>query len=222
MYTPNHHTCRYNSSKVRKTGYTSGIEDLQRNPAGNVWADYPELHRMLSRKAYGLGDREPDDVASEAIRRALRHSESAPALRAYLSGDSLPPEWSLGRLTAFLHVTVRNIILERLRANGRLREVPIERSGEDGPASDPPSLAKNPEEHAIGRQIGSLLSDGLRRIPEKYRRALLLSAAGMSHLEISRILDCQPGTVASLISRGRKALKDHIGAALSRPRKEKD
>ena len=49
------------------------------------------------------------------------------------------------------------------------------------------------------------------RLPLAYRETLwLCDAMGLTYVEAGAILGCDPGTIGSRISRGRKALREHF------------
>lgn len=65
------------------------------------------------------------------------------------------------------------------------------------------------------REIGSILEQGLRSLPEPYRAAFLLrEVEGWEYERIACQLDVPVGTVRSRLNRARAALRAHVAAAL--------
>jgi RNA polymerase sigma factor (sigma-70 family) len=76
-----------------------------------------------------------------------------------------------------------------------------------------PSEPADPLEEMTARELLGLIDEELRRLPEKYRAAVLLCCAeGRTHGEAARQLGCPLGTLRSRLERGRELL----GARLAR------
>lgn len=89
---------------------------------------------------------------------------------------------------------------------------PIDDSCEEGTVSiaDP---ARGPEELAVAADQGRLVMEGLARLPQVFREAVVLrDLEGLSYEEIAEVLGVRVGTVRSRIARGR----DHLRELLER------
>lgn len=62
--------------------------------------------------------------------------------------------------------------------------------------------------HPVEHETRELIERGLRRLPEKYRLAVILKdMEGLSYEEIAEVMRCEVGTVKSRLSRGRDMLR---------------
>lgn len=76
------------------------------------------------------------------------------------------------------------------------------------PIDDLPDTDRTPEENAIARSEGEMVTVALQQIPSPYREAVVLrDLEGLSYQEIARILRTRLGTVRSRIARGRDRLR---------------
>jgi len=67
----------------------------------------------------------------------------------------------------------------------------------------------NPEERLEQKELGQYIMECLEKLKEEYREILILrDINGFSYEEISKILNCNEGTVKSRISRARQKLKE--------------
>ncbi len=73
----------------------------------------------------------------------------------------------------------------------------------------PDGRAASPEEALLQKEEGGRILRCLDLLPEEYRVILILrDVQGFAYEEISRILDCNPGTVKSRISRARQRFRE--------------
>ena len=99
----------------------------------------------------------------------------------------------------------RTLRAARARRRRRNAEVPLAELTDETPADDAPALAD-----AVTLR-GALLN-ALATLPPRQRLALVLRYVhGLSDAEIAAALGCRPGTVPSLLSRGRAALSKDGG-----------
>jgi RNA polymerase sigma-70 factor (ECF subfamily) len=106
-----------------------------------------------------------------------------------------------GRFRAWIMRIARNRCLHRLAAE-RARQQALARGGLHPwrPVPAPP------EQVAVDEEL-ALVQQGLRRLPERQREALVLYAfEQMTYGEIAEVLELPPGTVKTLIHRGRARL----------------
>jgi RNA polymerase sigma-70 factor (ECF subfamily) len=103
--------------------------------------------------------------------------------------------------TTWLYRLVANTCLDEHRRERRF--VPFDETGEGQIKRTAESL----EDHYSRLE----LSAALRELKPHLRLALLLKyVEGMSYEEIARALDCRPGTIASRLNRGHKALASRL------------
>jgi RNA polymerase sigma-70 factor, ECF subfamily len=71
-----------------------------------------------------------------------------------------------------------------------------------------PDPARGPEELAVARDEGRRVCEGLSRLPQTFREAVVLrDIEGLSYEEIADVLGVRIGTVRSRIARGREQLR---------------
>ncbi|MER9896136.1 sigma-70 family RNA polymerase sigma factor [Mesorhizobium sp. M0119] len=74
----------------------------------------------------------------------------------------------------------------------------------------------NAETATGARQELAIVRDGLSRLPERQRMALLLRAVGELDIgAIAEVMGASAGSVEQLLVRGRRALRDHLADAAS-------
>lgn len=134
-----------------------------------------------------LGDQsEAEDVAQETF------------LRAWKAADT----WEPGRakLSTWLHRIALNLCLDRLR---KKRPDPLD------PDYDPVSDDPDPEEKLEQVQRASRIERAIQRLPERQRAAIVLThSQGLTNPEAADVLGISVEAVESLLSRGRRALRD--------------
>ena len=93
--------------------------------------------------------------------------------------------------------------------------------GLDDIAQEPAAPEANAETATAAKQELAIVRDGLSRLPERQRMALLLRAVGELDIgAIAEVMGASAGSVEQLLVRGRRALRDHLAdAAGSRERK---
>lgn len=103
-----------------------------------------------------------------------------------------------------------NVCLDFLRRQKRTRSLTV---SEDEVQLDLPDDRQDPEQMAIDRARQEELNEALASLEPEYRAALTLRAvSGLSYQEIADVLDIQPGTVKSRISRGRERLRKKLAS----------
>jgi len=148
-----------------------------------------KLPRMLALAQRMLGDPvEAEDVAQEAMLRAWKQA----------------PRWRPGKakFDTWLHRVGLNLCYDRLR---RRREVPTETPPDrpdDGPA---------PDRGLLAAELGVRVDAALRRLPERQREAIVLCHyQELSNIEAADLMQISVEALESLLSRGRRALRQTL------------
>jgi RNA polymerase sigma factor (sigma-70 family) len=106
-------------------------------------------------------------------------------------------------LASWLHGVAYRLAL-KVRAMAARRQA-IERRAR-------PRETADPLEEMTARELLGLIDEELRRLPEKYRSAVLLCCVeGRTHAEAARQLGCPLGTLRSRLERGRELLRVRLG-----------
>jgi RNA polymerase sigma-70 factor (ECF subfamily) len=102
----------------------------------------------------------------------------------------------------------RHVALDARRVRGRsLRRRPPETADGTSPLDDVPTQKPNPFEQLAEARRAAKIREALARLPDGPRQALtLFHLEGVGYDEITRRLGVPMGTVATWMSRGRKAL----------------
>lgn len=146
----------------------------------------PRLHALAARI---LRDRtEAEDVAQEAVIRAVRQA----------------PRWVAGggRIDTWLHAVALNLCRDRLR---RRRDVP---TADFIDRADP---APDPEEELMETERSRQVATAIHALPERQRDAIMLvHYQDLSGAEAAQILGIGIEALESLLSRGRRSLREHF------------
>lgn len=105
---------------------------------------------------------------------------------------------------------VINVCHDRLRAQGRRRaDLSLDGAADaEAPTLVLPSADEGPEAYALRADLGALLARCLGRLSDEHRTIVLLDQAGFSYAEMGEILELEPGTVKSRLSRARARARD--------------
>ncbi len=154
-----------------------------------VLADLYRFARRLTRGA------DADDLLQASLERGLVRVDQ-------LAEDRAFRVW----LSRVIYTTWVNDQAKR-------RELPV---GDVEGAGQPMVAAlPGPEDRAMARQTGRVVQDALDELPEDQRAAVwLVDGQGHTFAEAAMILHVAPGTVASRVARGRKALRDELSPLL--------
>jgi len=135
-----------------------------------------------------------EDATSETMRRALEHEErlrEARSARAYVLGIA------------------RHVALDVLRARKRARvhDEAAQAPGSQRTGVELVDAAPNPYERVAEARRAESVRNAFDALPEGQRRALtMFHLEGLEYQEIAERLDVPLGTVATWVSRGRKAM----------------
>lgn len=173
---------------------------------------FQEMVRLYQHKVFNLvfrmlGNREEaEDVAQEVFVTVFKAIDS-------FRGDS--------KLSTWIYRIAANQCKNRIKYLGR-RSYQQTGQLEDHEAqiqAAQPSLLQphtdGPEQVLAGRQMESLLSQGIALLEEEHRTLLVLrDVEELSYQEIASITGLPEGTVKSRIHRARMALKEHLAKHL--------
>lgn len=161
--------------------------------------------RIMNLVCRFINDRDrAEEISQEVFLRVFRNRE-----RYRKSG-----KFSTWIFTIAVNLT-KNEIRSRVRHRGTFSLDAMEdESGGQG-ASFPDS-SPLPDEDLNAREIGQKVADALRKIPARYREAVVLrDVEGLSYEEVGEILRIPGGTVRSRINRARLMLKERLKPYIS-------
>ena len=137
----------------------------------------------------------------------------------FVSGYRAFSQFRGDNLNAWMMRIIANTCRDFLRSR-RTRPVisldPLPTAADDPTPSavDLPTKEESPEEYAEREELRRTIVNGLDRLPEERRLAVILvDVQGLSYEEAAQVMNCSTGTVKSRISRGRAALRDHLRAS---------
>ncbi len=137
----------------------------------------------------------------------------------FVSGYRAFSQFRGDNLNAWMMRIIANTCRDFLRSR-RARPIisldPLPTAADDSTPSavDLPTREESPEEYAEREELRRTIVNGLDRLPEERRLAVILvDVQGLSYEEAAQVMDCSTGTVKSRISRGRAALRDHLRAS---------
>jgi RNA polymerase sigma-70 factor (ECF subfamily) len=143
-----------------------------------------------------------EDLAQEAFFRVFR------GLR-YFDGRS--------KLSTWIYTIAHRVAIDHLRqvrANGP--HLPGVVSGFSRTAAAP---ERNPETAAADEELDAIIREQLQGLPDKYRLPLVYATLDeLDYQTIAAMLKVKPGTVKTLVFRGRQLLRARVEAVLDRRR----
>jgi len=161
--------------------------------------------RIMNLVCRFINDRDrAEEISQEVFLRVFRNRE-----RYRKSG-----KFSTWIFTIAVNLT-KNEIRSRVRHRGTFSlDAMEEESGGQGVAF--PDLKPLPDDDLNAHEIGHKVAEALRKIPARYREAVVLrDVEGLSYEEVGQILRIPGGTVRSRINRARLMLKDRLKPHLS-------
>jgi RNA polymerase sigma factor (sigma-70 family) len=168
--------------------------------------EYRRLLGTLESRARWLGSRDPESAAQETLRRSLEDPRSQSTIEYYFSDElppnSIPPDWPLDRLFAWLHGVLHFVVREEHNRVSNRREVS---SGKNG-YLDSPDPAPGQLDRMIQRELQEIVVECLPALDSEYREVLKMRASGLKYGEIALQLGVSENTVASWVSRGIRTL----------------
>ncbi len=146
-----------------------------------------------------------EDLVQETCLRALRAYETLH------SPEKIKP-W-------FFKILV-NTYINQYHRQSRMKPIDVELS-DSLLSSAPVASALTPEEQFFQGLLDREIQEALDRLPAEFRTVVWLAdVEELSYLEISEILDCPPGTVASRLYRAHSLLREHLRARRRGPVEE--
>jgi RNA polymerase sigma-70 factor, ECF subfamily len=162
-------------------------------------AEFSDLYRAHLRDVYSyayyrVGDHhDAEDLTEQTFLQAYRHFE-----RAQLESDGRP-------LRPWLIRIAHNLAANLYRDRSRKPATPIDESSNL-------TALHTTEQLVEGRDELSRVLDGVRRLPDERREALIMRfALGMDNREIARAMDRSDGATKVLIHRAIKQLQELVG-----------
>lgn len=156
--------------------------------------------RIMNLVCRFINDRDrAEEISQEVFLRVFRNRE-----RYRKSG-----KFSTWIFTIAVNLT-KNEIRSRVRHRGTFSlDAMDEESGGQGVSF--PDSKPLPDEDLNAHEIGTKVAEALRKIPARYREAVMLrDVEGLSYEEVGQILRIPGGTVRSRINRARLMLKERL------------
>ncbi len=119
---------------------------------------------------------------------------------------------------SYLRKVAYSVVVDEIRKRRRRNEVSIDPDDDgQGPASELPAGAPDPENLARGREIGSAIRDCLGRLVGPRRSAVTLHLLGHTVPEIGRLLGWEGKRADNLVYRGMADLRECLESKGVRP-----
>lgn len=135
------------------------------------------------------------DLAQEAFLNAWRGLK-------FFKGDSAFSTW--------VYRLASNACIDHLRRKKRRQDIsqPMPVKDEDDSQPDIPDDRFQPEQELERQDLRRAVAAGLEQLSDEHRQVLVMREInGLSYQEIADVLDLEPGTVKSRISRARLSLR---------------
>lgn len=146
------------------------------------------------RRTYLFGPEDAQDVVQEAFIKAYRHVHAFDASLSF---------------SAWMYRIVRNAAVDALRRRSA-RPFTVSTDDEERPIA---IVAPDAHAAALTRIEAESVARIIQELPVKYREAMVLrDLEGHTYEEIADILKAPKGTVASLVNRGRKMVRERADA----------
>lgn len=119
------------------------------------------------------------------------------------------------RLSTWIFTIAHRVAVDHLRQAGRWREE-LAHADPDDLLTRMPADTADPETVVARDELDRLVREQLAELPDKYRLPVLYAAIeGLDHDTIGAMLGVQPGTVKTLVFRGKQMLKQRMTTALN-------
>ena len=141
-----------------------------------------------------------EDLAQETFLRVFR------GLR-YFDGRA--------KFSTWVYTIAHRVAIDHRRQITRLPTANVEEGVERIDRLEAP--VRDPEELTSRRELDRIVRDQLDRLPDKYRLPLVyVTDDGLDYATVASMLGVKPGTVKTLMFRGRELLKSRVQAELER------
>lgn len=188
--------------------------DIARLFSGAIQNDRKEFdalvhrcHRQAYNIAYRLAGNHADaeDLTQETFLRAYRFFDR-------YNRDMPFENW--------LYRIMSRVFIDELRKRPKFKTQSIDQSlnlGDSGDADvllEIPDVNGDPEQMVLNASLDEKLQRSLDALPDEFRFAVILAdIEGLSYEEIADTMRCSLGTVRSRLHRGRKLLRQKMGAS---------
>jgi RNA polymerase sigma-70 factor (ECF subfamily) len=173
------------------------VELVERHRRGDIHA-FDEVYERFGEMVYNLSMRlagnreEAADLTQEVFLRIFRHLGS-------FGGRSTLKTW-------VFRIAI-NHCRDRLSRHHPVMQS-IDGDPEEGGGMTLADPGRGPEELAVAADQGRRVAEGVSRMPQVFREAVVLrDLEGLSYEEIAEVLGVRVGTVRSRIARGREQLR---------------
>lgn len=188
--------------------------DLARIFTGSLRNDRREFDALVSRchrQAFNIAYRltgnhaDAEDLTQESFLRAYRFFDRY--------NRELPFENWLYRIMS-------RVFIDELRKKPRCKTQSLDQplnaseSGDSEVLLEIPDFDSNPEQIVLSDALDERLQKALSALPQEFRMCVILAdIEGLSYEEIADTMNCSLGTVRSRLHRGRKQLRNLVGAS---------
>ncbi len=129
---------------------------------------------------------------------------------AFISAYRNLHRFAAGNFRAWLFRIAANAARDYLRSPRVRRNVSLDVLAES-PDFSLQSSSESPEGYALRRELGGVIQDALKSLPQDQRLALVLvDLQGLSYEEAAQVLKTPVGTIKSRLSRGREAMRGFL------------
>lgn len=176
-------------------------------------------HELISRsrdgdvEAFNLLIEQYQRLVYNLSLRMLGNSEAAQdaSQDTFLSAYKAIGKFRGGSFKAWILRIAANSCHDKLRVARRYSVISLDTMLIEPEALPQSDNADSPEDHALRKELGRFLNEGLAHLPEDQRLVIVLSdIQGFSYEEIARVAGCSLGTVKSRLNRGRTRLKGFL------------
>lgn len=123
---------------------------------------------------------------------------------------------SRGKLSTWIYTIANRVAIDHLRKTSRWREEsPVDEAASDLEKTEADRESPDPENTLAQKEIRDLVHDGLAKLPEAYRLALVYTAIDeLDYQTVAGMMNIPVGTLKTYVFRGKKILKDRITHAM--------
>lgn len=128
-------------------------------------------------------------------------------LRVYRSASRYKPD---AKFSTWLYKIATNVCITAVKDRGRDRNLSLDEIQENaGDMGDPKSV--NAHDVSFRREIGSVIFNAMKSLPERERVAIILCKyEGLPYEEVADVIGCTVGAVKAYVHRGRMKLMEKL------------